>query len=180
MKPHEGVILLLLIAAAGWLFAPAVHGGELGNDTACIQTAIKHLLKTAPGRKLARNEEMQAELATDVFNASRAYSVPPLLTLAIAFRESSLKSKTKDGKIGERGLMQVHGFAAKGCDLSTQIGQLNCGVKHLRHCYNRCKTGWIGAFTAYASGSCTPRTPRTKEVARQRLLLWSKLEGVTK
>ncbi len=173
-----GAILLLILGFGLACLDLEAETPKYCDDIQCVERAIKHLLKDAPGRKLSRDPERQTELAKDILESSRAYRVPPLLTLAVAFRESSLKMNAV-GKIQEKGIMQVHGRAARGCELKTQRGQIDCGVKYLRGRYDKCGgKRWYNAFSAYASGSCKPQTKITMEKVKSRLAFWGKLEGL--
>lgn len=170
MKTRQ-VMLCIAILAIFILIEVSVSADEVK-----VQKAIASLLIAAPRRALTRDRQRQAQLAKDIVAASEAYSMPPLLLTAIVFRESSFKMSAC-GKIGEVGLTQVHGLAAKGCDLKTQVGQLKCGARWLKKSYNICGD-WRGAFTRYATG----RTCKAKGkghlwwVVESRMKLWKKLE----
>ncbi len=110
----------------------------------------------------AEYEEMLIEVA-------EAEGIDPALFVAMAFLESSFDSEAV-GAIGEQGLVQVHGKAKRGCDLSTPRGQAECGARWLTVVSEDCgkavvldkekclKTASNGAcsggLAAYASGSC--------------------------
>lgn len=145
-------------------------------DEVKVQKAIESLLSKAPGRALTRDKQRQAQLANDIVEASGEYDVPSLLLTMIVFRESSFKTNVT-GKIGEYGLVQVHGLAAKNCDLSTQVGQLRCGARWLKKSYNMCGT-WKKALIAYATGKCKSGSKRVAVLIKSRMELWKKLEEI--
>lgn len=116
--------------------------------------------------------------------------IDPALFIAMAYRESSFET-TARGRMGELGLVQVHGKAARGCELTTAEGQARCGAAWLarvtRECggaivldLNRCRStasraACSGGLAAYASGSCSARTVRTAAIIRTRLKLAEKI-----
>lgn len=113
----------------------------------------------------------------------------PALFIAMAYKESSFEPEAR-GKIGEIGLVQVHGKAARGCELETPEGQALCGARWLVRVTEDCGgrivndnarcflTGSVGAcsggLSAYASGSCRASETVAK-IVRNRLKLAEKL-----
>ncbi len=86
-------------------------------------------------------------------------NVDPLLVSIIIYHESSWRVNTPNGKIGERGLMQVHGVAAKGHNTSTPKGQLEAGITHLARCKkvcceNGCEDETKMMLGCYQTGRC--------------------------
>lgn len=139
-----------------------------------IEQGILSLTALAPNHP-ARNELRRRELAVAVVEASRAYDLDPLLLLTWAFFESSLRPASV-GALGEVGLMQLHGAAADGCDLSTVAGQALCGAAWMRRQIDACGS-LVGGLTAYASGSCRVRTERTRHMIDMRLKRWADLRS---
>jgi soluble lytic murein transglycosylase-like protein len=88
-----------------------------------------------------------------VVEHSNQYKIDPLLTAVIIACESSWLPKSNGG-VGEKGLMQVHGVAAKGFDLTKPSGQIEAGVKHFRRALDKCDQDLSKAFKAYATGKC--------------------------
>lgn len=180
-RTGESVLLSILFAASmsvSVLLDAKADEQEVDIDN--VTRAIKWLLRDAPGRRLAKSEETQREIAEAVFSAGKNHDIPPLLLLAMAHRESSLHLGAT-GKLGERGLMQVHGAAAEGCDLDTYGNQVSCGAAWLRRCINEC--GDIeGGIALYGSGkSCAlPRGSSRAQMVRSRIRLWKKLEQVAR
>lgn len=84
--------------------------------------------------------------------------IDPLLIAVLVSCESNWNINAIGG-VGEKGLMQVHGMAAKGFDLSTPDGQLDAGTTHFRRALDKC--GNIhDAIVAYATGSCEGNFPK--------------------
>ena len=104
-----------------------------------------------------------------LIEVAEAEGIDPALFVAMAFLESSFDPKAV-GAIGEQGLVQVHGKAKRGCDLTTPRGQAECGARWLvrvskdcggavvldkAKCFKtRSKGACSGGLAGYASGSC--------------------------
>lgn len=89
--------------------------------------------------------------------AADNYNIDPLIVIIVIWAETRGVLNV-DGNIGERGLMQCHGVAADGCDLSTPRGQIDCGARWLRAKLDQCGGDVLGALTAYQrkGGTCGP------------------------
>lgn len=154
--------------------------------------AVNYLLErdNAPAKdsrwaNAARFEEL-------LVDAAEAQGIDPALFVAMAFLESSFDPKAV-GKLGEKGLVQVHGMAKRGCDLSTPEGQAACGARWLQVGVSECgghvvldwdkcvKTASPGAcsggLSAYASGSCAA-SETVAWVVRRRLKLAERLRPI--
>lgn len=145
------------------------------DKTAIVDRAILSLVDKYKAHPM-NNPEKRLSMANDIVDAGEKYNVPVLLITTIIFKESSFKTAAK-GRIGEIGLMQVHGVARRGCTMAHQSGQIDCGARWLAKCYTLCKTP-TGALTAYATGRCKATTKRVERVVRSRLRLWEKLRGI--
>jgi len=154
---------------------PAGAAETLDPDVSKVESVIADLMAEAPGRKLSKSREARLELSADIVNAARIYNVPPILLTVISFKESSFRT-TAEGKIGEKGLTQVHGLAARGCDLSTRHGQLQCGARWLSVSLQMCKN-WPDAVSAYACGGCIPPTKKVKKIVQRRIDMWKDYEN---
>lgn len=121
-------------------FHESVCAGLPGRDR-CLR-AIE-----ATGRWKAAPDYAEA-----IVEAADGAGVPWAVLLVIARYESSYDPSAVGGK-GERGLVQVHGEAAAGHDLTTPAGQLAAGAGWYAHCLERCGDR-LGALRAYQSGSC--------------------------
>lgn len=127
---------------------------------------------------------------TALYAAAVDNNIDPALFIAMAYKESSFDTSAR-GRLGELGLVQVHGKAKRGCDLGTAEGQAACGARWLARVVRECggslvldaekcrATGSRGAcsggLAGYASGSCAARTTRTAQIIRGRLRLAEKI-----
>jgi membrane-bound lytic murein transglycosylase MltF len=126
----------------------------------------------------AYGDAYRGRLTGAISAAAEKHNLPPLLIVAVVYRESSFKTEAKGFAKGEMGLMQVHGRAAAGCELETVEGQIDCGASWLNQCREKCTTV-SGALTAYATGRCKAKTKRVERLVKSRIRLWKKLEGET-
>lgn len=151
------------------------------EDVRSVDSAIKHFMRAEPGKLMSKDIEVRADMAIAIVEAARAHGIPPLLLTTIVYNESTFEM-TALGKLGEVGLTQVHGVAARNCDLTTVPGQLECGAKWLAHYYPICKS-WEKSLTAYATrGFCVSTSDTTKSKISYRMRQWKKIElefGVT-
>ncbi len=156
-------------------FEPPPLSDDDEHEIERVGNAVLHYVKKAPRRKLAKDEEYRKEFATDIFYAATAENVSHILVAILAFKESSYRTEAVGGR-GEIGLMQVHGKATNGCDLTSRVGQLQCGSRWLGKAYEKCGT-WQGALSAYASGNCKPQSHEVWEIVTDRLGDWMDLES---
>lgn len=165
------LVAVALVALVMLLTAPAAQGSR-------VETAITYLVRNTPAHPVAKRPEWRAELAGLLEESANANQIPVLLWVAIVYRESSFRPNSK-GLLGEVGLTQIHGTAARGCDLSKPAGQLECGARWLARCRDRCGDLERG-FALYASGrTCRPaRRSRLKQVVSNRFRLWRRLEAL--
>ncbi len=92
---------------------------------------------------------------------TKNHKIDPVLMMLFVRLESSFDPKAIGTSHKEKGLMQCHGVAAKGCDFSTADSQIKCGIKWFAMWLKKCKT-IRGAITGYASGQCNPKTEDIK------------------
>ncbi|MHA2039506.1 MAG: hypothetical protein ACW98X_24030, partial [Promethearchaeota archaeon] len=114
---------------------------------------------------LLKNEDLKTEIANSVMLASNKYQVDPFYILVTLWYESKLDPKVSSGKIkgnlGERGLGQQHGLAARGCNFDSVFGQVDCTAKYLKYSINKC--GSIErSINFYRSGSTCKEIRGTK------------------
>ncbi|MCP4599013.1 MAG: lytic transglycosylase domain-containing protein [Proteobacteria bacterium] len=174
MKDAAAAMFLWLMTYAVFLSIPSARAEACNEDVIDVVESIDWLLKPAPKRQLARKPEKKRQLANDIISAAAEWDVPPLLLTVIAFCESSFRTHAL-GRLGEKGLTQVHGMASKGCVLDNQRGQLSCGARWLARSKRICKD-WKGAISAYACGSCNPSSERVKRIVKARISLWQQLQ----
>lgn len=93
---------------------------------------------------------------------AQAHSVDPLLVAVVVQHESSFweskPGRARDpllGKKGEKGLMQVWGAAAVGCDLSTSEGQVDCGARWLSSRLDKAGGDTLQGLMLYQGASCS-------------------------
>lgn len=104
--------------------------------------------------KLEKYAEKRRRMAEMIVMASKENNVPALLVTPMVYFESRFYTEAR-GKIGEIGLMQVHGVAARNCELKTAMGQLQCGTRYLRKLIDTsCAMTLETALSAYVSGQC--------------------------
>jgi hypothetical protein len=119
-----------------------------------------------------KQQKLIDEIAYAAEHAARKNDLPVSLVLVTAWRESrflkSVSTLERLGLRGERGLMQVHGTAAYGCNLKSVSGQVLCGARWLRRSLDACDGDLFGGITMYRSGAC-----KTKKSTR----LWRGVKG---
>lgn len=131
-------------------FAAVVFASEPGVEN--IQKSIQWLLRKNPNHQLNKNPEERNSFSQEILDQSQKYDIDPYLLTAMIYLESTFRTNATGG-IGEQGLSQVHGIAARGCDLKTPRGQIECGARYLRSRIDHC--GSIrGGLAAYAAGRC--------------------------
>ncbi len=159
------------------LEAELAEGEDEDQAVLDVDRGIRYVLQASPCWGIAANAETRRDMAEMIAEASEAAQVPPLLLTVLAKRESSF-SKDAVGSRGEVGILQVHGLAARGCDLSTAEGQLACGAKWLRKAFDMCGT-WERAITAYAAGYCTaPRKSKLATLVLSRFRQWQRAQAI--
>jgi hypothetical protein len=139
-----------------------------------IDVAIAASVKEWPRHRMLRYPEERRHMAEMISDATIYTDVSPLLLVSIIKRESSFDENAL-GQLGEKGLTQMKGVAARGCDLTTPEGQLACSVRLLTQVHHRCGT-WKGALTVYATraGTCTSEHPTVQAAVNRRLLDWER------
>lgn len=163
---------MLSLVSAGAVMARA------DERPGAVEIAVDHLTKIAPRHPLQRHPDRLRDLADHISEAAIKHQIPPLFFCALVYRESSFHT-TARGDLGEIGLVQIHGRAADGCDLTTAEGQLDCGASWLARCVERCGS-LAGGFSLYASGrTCRPDTDHLRRVVADRMHLWQRLERIT-
>jgi hypothetical protein len=151
---------------------------DVDQMTIDVDKGIRFVLEASPCWGLAANDLERLIMAKMIADASRAHDVPPLLLTVMAKRESSFATDAIGESRGEVGLLQVHGLAARGCDLSTGEGQLACGARWLRLAYDKCGT-WESAITAYAAGYChAPKDSSLAKLVLSRYRQWQRTLAV--
>jgi hypothetical protein len=93
-----------------------------------------------------------------VVEESQKLDIDPLLTAVVITYESGWRDNvTSTSKYKEKGLMQVHGVAARSFNIKTSKGQIQAGTNWLKKCYNTCGS-WRKALNCYqTSGKCNAK-----------------------
>lgn len=164
------VVFVALVAAM-----VAVHEPVTVED---VDSAIRWLTRGAPRNPMQARPELRGETARAIHAAAAETDLDPYLLTAMSFRESSFRTGAR-GELGEIGVMQVHGRPLKECrqaglDMSRIRDQTLCSARYLRAMVDHCG-GVTKGLTAYASGSCTPRTDRTARLVASRLRMAKRL-----
>lgn len=122
---------------------------------------------------LTKDPETLIKIHNGVIRAADNHSVDKYLLLSMAWKESRFRadvlSRKKKGSKGEIGILQVHGVAARGCNLDTIDGQLQCGAAWLAVGFQECKST-SKAVGYYMSGKCI-----SFPSARARVKLWKRM-----
>jgi len=174
MPNYFGRIVFILFAILVCLAGHAIRANA--DTTLDARNSITNLLENpSPLLHEPRSSDVDA-IAAACAEAEAAYGVPCLLLVAMMHHESRFDS-TVIGKRGEIGLLQVHGAAARGCDLATIRGQVFCGAAWLQLGRSRC-SDWWSATHWYASSSCGDQNTHTTLDRRidMRIHLWQRLQ----
>ena len=176
---RTGEILMMVILWALALPVLATDAGTVGDvdtnmdEQTRVSAAIAGLLE--PTNKLRGQDDQIAEIAAALVAAGRAHAIPVMLLVSMAHHETRFRGHLVGG-LGEVGIIQVHGVARRGCDLSSVEGQAMCGAAWLRRMADHCGDLESG-LTAYAVGACSAEHgSRAFYAVRRRLRLYTRLE----
>lgn len=164
---------------------------SVAYDIDVIDSAIVHIIKKGipkfkihPWKKhpFLNNEEERKELAQAILEAATKHNIPPMLLVAIAFREGSFHGR-REGKLGEKSTFQVIRYVAKrvaqhepACALDGHRGASLCAAALLSRYRAQCGN-LKGAFVLYATGrTCEPDSEHLKRVVKDRFRIAEFLE----
>ncbi|MCP4540125.1 MAG: hypothetical protein GY832_23555 [Chloroflexi bacterium] len=185
------VLLAFALIVALLLGSLNVHAEPLTDrlDAAIVNLLTNgmpsHNIGARPHHPMMRNPADRARLAQAIAHASQSVECDPWTMLAIAFREGSFTGH-RTGKIGERSTFQITASAVRwarrkgysDCTLDTVEGAALCTAAILHEHHRRCGTE-KGAVLFYATGrTCKPDTKKLRWLARDRLSLAARLEGM--
>lgn len=141
-----------------------------------IEDALLWLCQCCPNHPVRKDMDYRIELVRAFDAAALDVDLDVGLLLSIGYHESAFKADAK-GKIGEVGIMQTHGLALVGQDVSTLKGQVLAGARWLRKCVDKCGTIEKG-LALYASGyTCDPNeAPGITRVVQSRVKLWREID----
>lgn len=198
------VLICVLAYIAGWVTTvhasepveqPDARGLELTDRQLQIEHAIMHIItvglprfKIKPnlGNPLAKNRSMRLDLVLAIDEASTKWNDPPMLLMAMAYREGSFTMEGK-GKLNEASTFQMVKAVARHvgqgmeplCELRTYRGSAHCAAAWLSHHRETCGD-LTGSFVKYATGKrCSPNTAHVIWVLRDRFAIARELEKVT-
>ena len=142
-----------------------IYARDLPEENPTVKKIESVMLAMSAGYRNPINKpEYRKRLATAFYNSGKTHGVDYYLLAVMSFHESGYRSGVESkSKLRERGLLQTHGLAARGCDFSTPEGEIDCGAKWLKKCYDMCEEKQPGltedkktfrAVSAYATGRC--------------------------
>jgi len=129
-----------------------------------VQKSIKYLLRNSKQHVLNRSEETLNRFSEAILQASAKSQVPWEVITGISYCESTFRTKTR-GKVGEIGLMQLHGVAWTYCekmenreiDKHSVEDQFICGGHWFKHAMSKCKSSVEQGLSMYITGKvCKP------------------------
>jgi len=143
------MILILTLMLAAFV----VRADDADELRAYITDFMRPISKT---RVYKKRLAAALNLVPVVIEHSKAQKIDPLLVAVIISYESSWDF-TAVGKLGERGLMQTHGRAARGFDMTDPAQQIAAGCAHLARALRDCQGDLSGALSRYGTGGeCRP------------------------
>jgi len=142
-----GVVGVLLTILIGVLPAPQASPAP-EELIPTVEEHIRWFFSKAPA-----GMEKALALAPTVTEVALEHGVDPLLVAVLIDCESSWRVRVS-GDRGEQGLLQVHGDAAVGHDLSTPEGQVTAGVLRLLKAHESCGGDLVATLSHYQGGSC--------------------------
>jgi len=158
-----------------------------------IDKAIIHIIKKGipkfkirPWKKhpYLKDERKLNELSASILDASLKYDIPPMLLVAISFREGSFHGR-REGKLGEKSTFQIVKSLQKSvvkyepdCKLTGPRGASMCAAALLARYREKCGD-LQGAFLRYATGRniCKPDSEHLKNITRDRFGIAEFLEN---
>jgi hypothetical protein len=181
-----------LLVAVLWYFL-FIHSAWPSTDSEVdrVEAAILHIVQKGlpshgvepfPGHEIARDQEMRRELAEAIVDAGPLRNIPPMLLVAMAFREGSFRN-TAEGTIGERSTFQIvdQVIDALDCDVATYRGAADCAAVWLDLKRDECGGDLRGGFLRYATGRrvCRPYSEKTRWLVNDRFGIAEKLSKIT-
>jgi len=130
-----------------------------------VQKAIKHLLRSSKQHVLNRNEQGLNRFSEAILQASSRSQLPWEVIMGISYCESTFRTKAR-GKLGEIGLMQLHGKSWAYCkekedrkiDKTSVEDQLICGGHWFSHAMSKCDESVEQGLSMYLTGDvCKPK-----------------------
>lgn len=149
-----------------------------------VSKVILQLLKYNHKHKLRKKPEELKRFSLAVLDAAQRADVKAAAIIATAYAESTF-SKSRRGKIGELGVMQLHGKAQWSYCRKVEDRKINryiiedqliCGAHWLRLSINTCNKTYYQGFARYMTKkTCKPkrRTRLQRVVLRRLRIMWN-------
>lgn len=122
------------------------------HESVCESVCERRVEPCVEAIRATKRWRRAPEIARALATASREHCVSIEELLVLARYESSFRPSVIGG-VGEVGLFQIHGRAAREHDLSTLEGQASAGASWYARCLARCDER-VEALGAYQSGRC--------------------------
>ena len=138
-----------------------------------------YLLRFHPRHPMVRREKLRQRLVRSIYEAEKRSGLAWNVIAALAYRESAFKLSAR-GKIGERGIMQIHGSLPwKHCrkmekrwvNRNSMNDQLICGAHWFNYGKDVVCDGSIaqGHAKYLTKATCVPKTRSLKAKVKRRL-----------
>lgn len=178
--PTRAGLLLLLVLMIGLsmpVFASGPAEQTRSDLSEKIQNAMVYLVRAVPRHPIIRDRFWREKLAGIIIDAGDAYGEDPYLLTVMFYCESTFRTSAIGPSRGEVGLGQVHGMAARGCDLSHPRGQAMCSARWLARARALCDGSDEQTLTAYAVGRCRSRSDRVEYIVNRRIRMRDRIKS---
>lgn len=176
MKRKQAYLILISVFSSA-LLCVSLRASATTTLRASIEDALLWLCQCCPRHPVRADHNYRSQLVKAFDAASLDVDLDVGLLISIAYHESAFKSNAR-GRIGEVGIMQTHGLALIGQDVSTIDGQIKAGARWLRRCVDECGGSIERGIALYASGyTCEPdAAPGIRRVVASRVRLWREID----
>ena len=147
-----------------------------------IALLIAMLMAETPNAELARSRGAREVLAEEILESAEKYNIDPVLLTLWGYFESSLNQRAR-GKLGEVGIMQVHGKSraackAAGLDVMQRDENIECGALLIDMNRRYCGSMYRGLLRySYKKCSGSPRAIRKVSWRLRELDRWKRRLG---
>lgn len=153
--------------------ATPIEADEL--DAQAADLAIDMLTYHWPRLEVQKHPERRAEMASYLAQSAERWDVPLSMLLSMAWFETTFRFDAKGYSRGEVGVLQVHGYATRGCNVETRWGAIDCGARWLAKGVEVCGD-LPHALVRYGTGKCETDDDHVRVYVRRRLRLQKRLE----
>lgn len=170
------MLLSVVLAIVVFTLLVSLRAQATTELRANIKDALLWLCQCCPNHPVRKDTSYLTELVKAFDAASLDSDLDVGLLLSIGSHESGFKAGAR-GRIGEVGIMQVHGLALVGQDVTTLKGQVLAGARWLRKCVDKCQS-IEGGIALYATGyTCNPNSaPSITRIVNSRMKLWREID----